>query len=127
MGKQFKFITIVKDNKMTEFMQACDVFDRGKIVAKVNKITITFTDDTIVNKEKIAATMESLIDAYNEQKEYSIVFIDLSTENIESTPIFDNNVRQISDGEKSFMFHDWLKFFRYTVTTTQDMYIKSVN
>jgi hypothetical protein len=41
MGIKIKFILIIGDAKMTKFMQACDVFEKSKVLGEIKEMTIT--------------------------------------------------------------------------------------
>ncbi len=120
-----QFIAIVKDPIMTEMMQRFDVFDKGKVVANIQKLNVDFKKETVVDEKKINETIDNLVKTFKEVKK-PIAFITLYSKLINHIPYFDPTVRQVSNGKKFFMLHEWISHLGYKVETTNDMYVKSI-
>jgi hypothetical protein len=114
MDKTADFLMVVADKKVTHFMQCADVWDSGRVVAEAVEVTATFDDD-------VELTLERAFKMFNEKlpndENMEIVYAELLrvqvgnviTLNDRVVPFFKEGINSISDGNRFFMFSDFVK------------------
>lgn len=109
-------MTVAGDAKMTQFMQAADVFEQFKVLGERHDVTLTFADDVEPDTERINKTILSLREAF-EKSGKIVSFIGAlalmrgkTTEAYpDSTPYWNDKVITVSSGTKYFMLADLLR------------------
>ena len=58
--KKATFYVIAGDKKLTEFMQAADVFEKSKIVGNIQEITVNYKEDVDITLEYAGKIIDDL-------------------------------------------------------------------
>ena len=119
-----EFIIVSNLKKLTTFMRACDVFEKGKFIGNTYTFTVTFDDDVEINQELIQKTIQKLASTPMEHGE--LMFVTLNSHLIKHTPYFNPEGRILSTGSKWTLMADFIKNLGYKVETDENMYLKSV-
>ena len=128
------YIAIFGDRRITAFMHACDVFEKGKIIAGMQKMTMTFKSKSISLKNA-GAGITSIKEAL-EKTDKIVAFVHLLQvesedkilkNNKKIEPYLNTDVRIISDGEKFTMLHHYLTKLGFKVDLTEDCFIKGLS
>jgi len=121
------------DKKITEFMQACDLFDNAKIIGKIDEITLDIKPGVnLAENSYLRSVVENLKNAY-EHAGHNVAFVHIvhvQDDNIivlnnkgNVKPYINKKIRQISDGKKSFIFEEFLKRIGIKVETDEHRFI----
>lgn len=116
--KYASYTVISAPEKLDSFMKAADLFN-GKNLGYIKNMTIEYKDSTNMSLERAALAMSPLREAL-EENGHIVSFIHLKeirdgdniTLNSKIKPIVDMKAREISDGEKAFVFKYFIE--RYT-------------
>lgn len=127
------FEVIVRDVLKTQFMQAADMFDTGKIVGEVKKFTATFKPGEQVTFERC----QELVEAWGATPSENFHFVLVHLRQIQSeeqillntklrcVPYVDYSVRQISDGQHTFFLRDYLAdILKIPIEVDQFVFVK---
>lgn len=107
------FEVILLDKKMTDFMQAADVFQNSKVIWKISNITIQYKDKVSFNQ--INKIMPTIVEAYKKTWQ-TIIFLHLKDISNETTieinknkvpPYIKKDVKIISNWDT------WLNLLEY--------------
>jgi hypothetical protein len=136
MSKSIIIFTAISGDKLhSDFMQACDVFEKSKVLGDVQKITITTQEDVVVNDEYIKRTMDATVAAMQSAKriltflhfEYYTQDGQTFKNNGSITPYVNKDVRMISDGSTFQMLDDFIRFNTgLEVITDEHRFIRAV-
>lgn len=129
--KEGIFYVICGDSKITKFMQAADVFEKSKVVASVQKISVEYKEDIDLTIEYAGKIIEKIKEELEEQGQLvvfihldSIIVDDVVTENMGDIPPYINkSIRAISDGEHWIMLHDILERLGVKVQYNENYFI----
>ena len=118
--KKATYLVISGSKTMTEFMQACDVFEKSRVVGEITHMDTTFSEnDKNVTLYRAGQNIQH-IKASLEQKEIGLIVSLVHLVSVESdgkitknnkdiVPYINKNVKTISDGSKWFIFHTFIK------------------
>lgn len=134
MTNKAVYLVIVADKKINAFMQAADVFEKGKVLGVVQLITITFEPEVALALDYNGLTTGHLVNALTSTgmivSFVHLVYIqhnltiDVNAGKI--NPYYNPEVRIISNGVKWFMFDEYLRRIGFEVTTDEWRYIKEL-
>jgi hypothetical protein len=118
MSKSIIVFTAISGDKMhSDFMQACDVFEKSKVLGELQKITITVKDDVVISEEYVRAVMANTIAAMNHAKRVlSFLHFEYYEQNDTTisnsgsiTPYVNKEVRMISNGHNFFLLDEFIR------------------
>lgn len=132
--KNAKFLIIFGDKNITEFMQVCDMFDKAKVHGVVNEMTVSYAKSEKMSFKRCGTLVHVLKDAL-EVHGRVLTFVHLM--NIEDddaihknngkvNPYVNLDVREVSDGKRSFLLADFLRLIGFDVETDKNMFVKKV-
>jgi hypothetical protein len=125
------FYVIVGDTDITKLMQAADIFDKSKIIASIQKISVEYKEDVDLTIEYAGNIIEKIKNELEEEG-HIVVFIhlesisidDVVTENMGDIPPYINkSIRSISDGEHWVMLYDVLERLGVKVEYNENYFI----
>lgn len=112
------FVIIAGKNLINNFMQCADLFEKGKVVGKIEELSIDFECDESKKWENIEKMIDGIKMALIEAKR-NVSFIHLlniSTDECEwkntkcfAKPYYDKSVRIISNGHEFFMLDEFIR------------------
>lgn len=131
--KRAEYILIIGNSKVTEFMQHADLFDKGKVAGAVKEIILDFGDDVDLTVDHAEKAMWTVCDGIDKMQDYFCIFAHLvkiedeylvKKNNKLALPYINKNVREVSDGSKSFLLYEYIHGLGIEVDVTQNMYIR---
>lgn len=118
-----EIIFIAGDSKLNSFMKVADLFEDGKVLGVVSKIS--FTTSTRCTKNYISKMIEQTKKGL-ESSGYIVSLVHFKNQN-KVVPYINKEVRVISDGKRYTMFDDILRRMGFSVETNQHRFIKSIS
>lgn len=124
MKNEIKFLAIYGNKDITLIMQACDMFDPSKTYGELHDIKIILSDKKITKKtiEKTILLLKETL----EKTKNNVIFICYLGEDFKVKPYINRSIRMISNGERFFMFDDFLRYMGFEVITSKHRFINEV-
>lgn len=129
-----KIIIIVGDSTKTKFMQAADLFTKDKVLGKQHEIEVKFEMPEFKWEFDYAQTLvDRIAELFMKDKKFILSFVHLFSVKNDEVIMFNNNkvkpyinkkVRQISNGNKFYIFANYLKNIGLEVETDNYFFIK---
>lgn len=132
MATSAKFIIILVDERMTKFMQCADLFSKDKVIAKIDECVFTFEETKKVDYELCEKVINSFLTTTENKLSFAFIHLHsiidedqiLLNRKLQCKPYINKEIRQISDGNKSFMFHDFLTKLEMPFELDENCFIK---
>lgn len=122
-------LIISEDSKINAFMNACDVWEKGRVLGKLQEINIDYSTKKTLKDSPIIINYvkEAFEQAGNIVSFVHLVKLSSNKEiiNKKHLPYINKEVRTISDGRKWFMFHKWLIKYGFKITINNELFIES--
>ena len=124
-----KILIISGDSKRTAFMQACDVFEKTKVLGENRILTANFKEGEKVSLERTRNLIEPIKLAVEQSGEIvSFVYVlEIQEKNIitqnngEVLPYINKKVKCVSNGKNFFVLSNWIEHnFPYLKVITDE-------
>lgn len=127
-------LMIAAPKRMNDFMVACDLFERGKVLGSVSMLRAFYDEDAELSLER-AYKMVTAWEGYN-GNDYVISLVHLASIELKDTiimnkgkfiPYWNKEVRIVSSGHKWFMLDEYIRHLGFKVKTDEFRFITEIS
>ncbi len=128
-------LVIAGEKKITELMQACDMFSKDKVIGERHLVILEFTNGVVKSKRKVFfdIIIKNIKENFETEHQSIVSLVHIKSYQQGNTvtindgwaePFINKKVRQISDGKNFSMFHGILSDLKIKFKTNEQYFIQ---